>query len=365
MLSDVPVGLFLSGGIDSSALAILMAEVCDTPIRTFSVTFDEEEFSEVNEASIIARQIASEHTEIRLRESELVQELPGAVASLDQPSADGFNTFIISRYVRQHGIKAAISGLGGDEIFAGYPTFRRAKRMATVASIPRFFRRAVAETGRAMLSSTSRRQKLWDLMGSDASPDSAYRITRQVFRRPEATALLGSSGLPVRQEQSKSHSSEDVVNWIALQELRGYMANTLLRDTDCMSMAHSLEVRVPFVDPVVVSYVQQLPGAWKLDSKRPKPLLLDTMGQSIPRQIWKRKKMGFTLPFQKWLSSELHGEVEKTFTTTPLIRQVGLDPHAVLSNWRAFEIDPIGQHWVRPWSLYVLLRWCCLNGLSV
>jgi asparagine synthase (glutamine-hydrolysing) len=153
----------------------------------------------------------------------------------------------------------------------------------------------------------------------------------------------------------------DIVNAISRLELTGYMTNTLLRDTDAMSMAHSLEVRVPFVDTTVVDYVLSLPGEWKAPSRvGPKPLLADAIADLLPREFLNRPKMGFTLPFKKWLQGKLRGEVGSVLESSGH----GLNTRAVAEIWRNFLAKPRAVGWTRPWSLYVLARWCEVNRVS-
>jgi asparagine synthase (glutamine-hydrolysing) len=146
--------------------------------------------------------------------------------------------------------------------------------------------------------------------------------------------------------------------------MKGYMTNTLLRDTDAMSMAHSLEVRVPFVDTKLVDYVLSLPGDWKLDrtNKGPKPLLADAVSDLLPRDFLVRPKMGFTLPFEKWLQQNLRAEVASVLTDAS--RFPGLNHKAVEQVWDNFLQKPRTVGWSRPWSLYVLAKWCELNNVT-
>jgi asparagine synthase (glutamine-hydrolysing) len=147
-------------------------------------------------------------------------------------------------------------------------------------------------------------------------------------------------------------------------ELTGYMANTLLRDTDHMSMAHSLEVRVPFVDSEVVSFVLSLRGSWKLDGGRPKPLLLDAVGELLPERIWRRRKMGFVLPFERWMHTVLRPEMEATFASGNGLSDVGISESG-RGIWQTFDRAPRRERWARPWALYVLKRWCELNDVEL
>ena len=142
------------------------------------------------------------------------------------------------------------------------------------------------------------------------------------------------------------------------------MVNTLLRDTDCMSMAHALEVRVPFIDPVVVQYVLGLPGAWKMDNRRPKPLLLDAVEDCLPQEIWRRPKKGFTLPFERWMHSSLRPGLDEALSSHGGLAQIGIDPEFVRTLWQAFKSSPRKERWSRPWALYALLKWCEINNVS-
>ena len=165
-------------------------------------------------------------------------------------------------------------------------------------------------------------------------------------------------------EIASSQFPADPINAVSLLELTGYMANTLLRDTDQMSMAHALEVRVPFVDPEVVQFVLALSGDWKMDGSRPKPLLLDALGDLLPEEIWKRPKMGFTLPFQRWMKSALESELNAALSCSNL-SSIGINSDSAREIWQAFKNSPRQEPWSRPWALYVLKKWCDLNDVHL
>jgi asparagine synthase (glutamine-hydrolysing) len=361
LVSDVPLGAFLSGGIDSSAIVALMSRVADQKPKTFSVVFKEAEFSEAEHARLVAKKFGTEHREIMLSEDHLLGILPNALEAMDQPTMDGINTYVVSKAVKESGITVALSGLGGDELFAGYPSFRRAAALHRLAMTPSPIRRLGSLAGRAILNGSARRQKFWDLVASDCSPYAAYAISRQLFSPDEIAALTGSQSA-IRNPQSEIDS--DVINAVSRYELRGYMLNTLLRDTDQMSMAHALEVRVPFIDPVVVSFVLGLPGEWKTDGSRPKPLLLDAIGDLLPEEVWRRPKMGFTLPFERWMQSGLRSEVAAALSSSSDLPRLGLSKDSVGAIWEAFAKNPSQEPWSRPWALYVLTKWCELNRVA-
>jgi asparagine synthase (glutamine-hydrolysing) len=368
LVSDVPLAAFLSGGIDSSAIVALMSRVAEERPKTFSIVFEEKEFSEASYARLIAEKFETDHHEILLSESALFRMLPDALAAMDQPTIDGINSYVISRAVKDAGITVALSGLGGDELFAGYPSFRRVQKLRNLSVIPSSIRKAAARTGLTFLGNSVQQRKAWNLLAGGGTPLSAYMISRQVFSQEESIALMNGKW-PVDANQfldgaSSKELPADSINEVSLYELQGYMANMLLRDTDQMSMAHSLEVRVPFVDSVIVPFVLRLPGKWKVDGRRPKPLLLDAVADLLPPEIWQRPKMGFTLPFARWMRSALKPDIDQAFADTSGLARIGITQISQ-SFWQAFEQSFTRERWSRPWGIYVLKRWCDINSISI
>ncbi|HKQ03898.1 MAG TPA: asparagine synthase (glutamine-hydrolyzing) [Blastocatellia bacterium] len=368
LVSDVPLAAFLSGGIDSSAIIALMSRVAQERPKTFSVVFAEEEYDESSYAHIIAKQFRTDHHEVFLSEKDLLSTLPGALSAMDQPTIDGVNSYVISQAVKQAGITVALSGLGGDELFAGYPSFHRMRRLQKLKVIPQPFRKAAARMGQAVMGASVHHRKAWDLLANDATAKSSYTISRRLFSDEEILALLGKARSQSQPRGVAASLGEvdlsDPLNAISRYELQGYMANTLLRDTDQMSMAHSLEVRVPFVDSVVTPFVLGLPGKWKMDGPRPKPLLLDVLGGVLPEKIWRRPKMGFTLPFDRWLRSSLEPELDSILAQNGRLDHVGISEFAS-EIWQIFKRNPQRERWSRSWALYVLNRWCEINEVGL
>jgi asparagine synthase (glutamine-hydrolysing) len=173
------------------------------------------------------------------------------------------------------------------------------------------------------------------------------------------------TGREAPNHSSNGHSREsDIVNAISRLELRGYMTNTLLRDTDAMSMAHSLEVRVPFVSVRLVDFVLSLPGEWKLrDGSGPKPLLADAMSDLLPREFMGRPKRGFTFPFEKWMQGKMRAEISAVLEDEKRVSLVGLNSEMVGKVWGRFLEKPKAVGWSRPWGIYVLVKWCEINGI--
>jgi asparagine synthase (glutamine-hydrolysing) len=358
LVSDVPLGVFLSGGMDSSALVALMSRVTDEKPRTFSVVFDENKFNEQSYSRAAAEKFQTVHCEVHLNDQKLFQMLPAALSALDQPTMDGTNTYVISKAVKESGVTVALSGLGGDELFAGYPSFKRALRLHSTPRLGRTMLRGASGLGSIVLNGSTARKKFWQLCAGKGTPAEVYNVTRQLFDDREVQLLTGIS--PPKSVSAPPAS--DPINAISHFEMTGYMANTLLRDTDSMSMAHSLEVRVPFVDPKVVSSVFNMPGEWKLgkvNEERPKPLLADALADLLPKEFVGRRKMGFTLPLEQWTQSRLKEEMSDVFARGG----ARLNPDVILKTWSRFLKAPQAIGWTRPWSLYVLIKWCEINDV--
>jgi len=219
----------------------------------------------------------------------------------------------------------------------------------------------VAAAGR--ISRSSRLEKVWDLLSSDCTPLSAYRVSRRLFSHSEISQLTRSPLDLLEPAAAGELPGEDSVNQVSRLELRNYMTDLLLRDTDFMSMASSLEVRVPFVDKVVVSHALSMPGRWKLSGTRPKGLLLESLREAIPDYVWNRRKMGFVLPFDRWMRASLRAQVEETLSSKATAERAGLAPKAVENIWRRFLQGSV--RWSKPWSLFVLMRWCEREGVSI
>ncbi len=370
LVSDVPVGAFLSGGIDSSAI-VALASRHSRDLQTFSVTFKEEEFSEAPYSREIARLYSPRHTELCLSESDLLQHLPDALDAMDQPTLDGMNVYIISRAVRQAGITVVLSGQGGDEVFGGYPTFQQ------VPQALRWRRRLGLVPGpgwrllgRIWNAARARRRAMPDKIGQFLAGGGegfgTYLLLRQLFppavRRslfPAGGGGASPEGLPIAAAAAlqEAAASLDPVNLVSFLELRTYLANMLLRDGDFMSMAHSLEVRVPFLDRRVVEHVARLPGTWKVGRSLPKPLLLQALRDRLPPMIYRRQKQGFTFPWPRWLRQELRPLAEGALSDRQAYADLGLDPEAVGKLWRSFLAGAPGLSWSRIWSLIVLREW--------
>ena len=379
LVSDVPVGAFLSGGIDSSAVVALMREAGITP-RTFSVGFAEAEFDESAHAERVAALVGSEHTAIRLSERDLLDALPDALAAMDQPTGDGINTFIVSRAVRRTGLTVALSGLGGDELFGGYPSFSRLTRVAEVA---RLWGRSSGQlrdiAGRAVRligGSSVLATKAAAAVASDGSLASLYPLTRQLFSDEQRLSLIAPPWrsrfaaasdpyVPLLRDAFARMPGSGPVTQVSYAEARTYMHDVLLRDTDQMSMAHALEVRVPFVDHVLADYVMAVPDALKAPGSTPKRLLVEALGAALPREIVHRRKQGFTLPFEPWMRGELRTFCENRLGSAGLAGRGLVDRDRLAGMWTSFLRGGSDVTWSRLWMLVALETWLSRNRVTV
>ncbi|MGC4080849.1 MAG: asparagine synthase C-terminal domain-containing protein [Vicinamibacterales bacterium] len=378
LVSDVPVGAFLSGGIDSSAVVALMRD-CGVRPRTFSVGFDERTFDESEHAALMADTVGAEHTQVRLRGADLLEQLPSALSAIDQPTGDAVNTWVVSGAVRAQGIKVALSGLGGDEIFGGYPSFARLMRIAEVSRLwgraPHALRRFAASAMRVVGGGSVAATKAAALVESDGEISSMWPVTRQVLSLEQRTALASDNLLARVSSDDDPYARlladafEDAPQAstfarISFAEARTYMHDVLLRDTDQMSMAHALEVRVPLLDHQLVELVMALPDTCKTPAATPKRLLVDALGDRLPGQIVHRPKQGFTLPFNRWLRGPLRQFCDEQLGERGLGSRHWVKPEAVRALWTSFIESGRDVSWSRVWVLVSLEHWLEQNGID-
>jgi asparagine synthase (glutamine-hydrolysing) len=364
LVGDVPLGIFLSGGIDSSLVVALAAEVAEQRLRTITVGFEEAVYDESRYAAHVARAYGCEHVAVGLSAERAAAEIDEAVAALDQPSSDGINTYFVAKATRAAGITVALSGLGGDELFAGYHHFQNFRTLAQLAPLLRVLRwfpgdRVVGK--RRALSADQHLLKLLGLLGSGGSGPRVYGSLRSMYSPAQVAALLpgmahGDVAVHVPRGLGARAIRLDPVTCFGALDLANYMRNTLLRDTDVMSMAHALEVRVPLIDHRVVELAMAIPGEMKLGVE-PKPLLA-AAAPSLPDSTVKRKKMGFALPFDSWLRGRLRPWMEERLLGEPM-RKLGIvDTRAVAQLWGRYLRGEGHLSHARVWCLATLADWC-------
>jgi asparagine synthase (glutamine-hydrolysing) len=381
LASDVPLAVFLSGGVDSSVIANLAQRAAKSPIHTFTLAFEEHELNEGPIARQIAAAIGTQHHEVVLTEGHFVENLEAALDSLDQPTFDGLNAYYMSRAIRAAGFTVALSGTGGDELFGGYTSYRdlpvlyRWSRRA--AWVPRSLQTAAATLATWPLRCSSgtippqtRWAKLPEMVRHGEDLLRLYQLAYALFLPGFQHELLApgfaealADGLPIamRQRLMAESRGRTPLSAISIMEQRLFLGERLLRDNDVASMASSLEQRVPLVDQVLFESVDRLPDQVRYRPLGQKAMLRRIGLRGLDPALFDRPKRGFVLPFDRWIRRGLKDAMDQTLRDPQAIAPVGLDPAAVERLWRAFLGGAPGMYWSRVWSLYVLIRWCHNN----
>ena len=346
-VSDVPVGLFLSGGIDSTALlALARSGGRADGLAAFSIAVDDANFNEADVAAATAREFGVDHHVLRLDAGAARESFSAFIDSMDVPSVDGFNTWTVSRLARDHGIKVALSGLGGDEIFAGYPSFRQVPRLH--AATQALARIPVLGTGVGRLVGSVARASRWrragELLGAGSHLGDAYRAYRGIFPLSDSVRLAahftGVSEQTVRDALCPDQAClpKLAANAVSYLEITRYMRNQLLRDSDVMSMAHGVELRLPLVDQRFFDTISTIPAELRLQSG--KKLLLDAVPE-IPAHVRNARKRGFSFPIRAWLEKDLGSDFAGAVQGLPVS----------------------AREWYQQWSVLTLSRWLGARGL--
>lgn len=355
MVADVPVGVFLSSGVDSAVVARL-ASRCSPGVRAYTVGFDTGP-DEVGEATLLAEQLGIDHTVVRITGRDVLSSLDCVIATMDQPTVDGVNSWIISRAVRQAGLVVALSGLGGDELFGGYSTFRHVPRLAAAARgarvLPARLRglpEALAATASRTAHSRGRRALEAVAYGGWAT---AYGAVRGPYGRRELEAVWPRVRSAEHTPPTEGVDGGQLGGWarVGRLELANYLPFQLLRDTDCMSMAHALEVRVPLLDDEVVSLA--VAGMRADGESWTKARLVSAVDPALHR-LAQRPKQTFTLPFDHWMRGELQERVLASLVTLGEAG-LGFDRRALTELWYGFGRRQVG--WRTLWALAVLGMW--------
>jgi asparagine synthase (glutamine-hydrolysing) len=366
-VADVPVGAFLSGGMDSTAVVGLMARSGARRLKTFSLIFGEAGFSEQASARLAAQTFGTEHHEELITGARVAADLPRILASFDQPTGDGINTYYASQTARQGGVTVALSGLGGDELFGGYPSFRDLPRLNRLLPfwrrVPGRLRGAIVEQFRERPGTRAR--KLADFLTHARDLHELASLQRRVLPETARLSLLAPGVRAATQRLGPNHPmlddfafeliGADPFQIISAWELRTYMADVLLRDSDVFSMAHSLELRVPFVDRVLLEWLWPQPAWFKYDPRHQKKALADATADLVPAAIRQRRKQGFALPFARWMLAELQPFLEDTFSPVSLSACPWLQAGEVAAVWQEYKAGHDPRAWSRVWTLAVLI----------
>ncbi|MBG15169.1 MAG: asparagine synthase (glutamine-hydrolyzing) [Crocinitomicaceae bacterium] len=374
LISDVPFGAFLSGGVDSSAVVAAAARSSSKPVKTFCVSFDDKAYDESNYAKIVADLYQTDHYEIKLTPNEFLKDLPSALQAMDHPSGDGPNSYIVSKAAKSTGVSMVLSGLGGDELFAGYDIFTNALSLIDkkwLFSFPPGVRKFIGLLLMLVKPSISSNKIAEVITQKYLELTYFYPIYRKLFTDKDLNRLISikvnSLSGPFKigvNDLSYGETGYDLpfLSKVSYLEMKTYMQNTLLRDADQMSMAHSLELRVPMLDQKLVEFVYGVSDSYKLGAL-PKELLVNSLGDMLPKTIVNRPKMGFLLPWEGWMRKELR---DFNIGALSVLKETSIFNNTEIDEiWNKFMRNDSRVSWSKVWSLVVLGNWLQENKIEI
>ncbi len=354
MIADVPLGAFLSGGIDSSLVVALMQEQSQRPVKTFTIRFENPEFNEADHAAAIARHLRTEHYEETCSAASMREVIDVLADTLDEPFADSSSipTYIVSRMTRRH-VTVALSGDGGDELFFGYPRYTWLAWARRLLEAPRPLRRGAARA--VGIVPLRRARRAAEILRQDG-PEQYDRFI-SFFPEEEAAGLCGGavSRYPVYEQALKSLSSWPWRERPPLLDLVTYLPEDILTKVDRASMAVSLEARAPLLDHRVVEFVLRLPLRYKYRDGTTKWLLRRLLYRRVPRRLLDRPKMGFGVPLGDWFRGPLRDRMED-YLAGQMLESLGLDPSGARGLWSRF-LAGRDQRTAPLWTLFALCLW--------
>jgi asparagine synthase (glutamine-hydrolysing) len=360
MVSDVPVGVFLSGGIDSGSILAFCADQGTRPDIALTLDFEEERFSESVLAEATAKRYGVPLTRRVVKEEEFSSSLVDYFREMDQPTSDGYNTYFVSKFARELGVKVWLSGVGGDEVFGGYPSFKRISRLTRMSRVLQ----AIAAPAYAhplvkLAPNRTRAGRLLNLGRFGDPRVRAYQTCRMTLPLESARELFCG---PLQRQLSlelldsaypEIPSEADDLQVACLLESLVYMQSQLVRDMDNFSMCHSIELRAPFLDHRLFEFTLSLPRHFRDNGAAKKKLLVDSAPEALPQEVSEGPKKGFTFPVETWIRQRFASE----FESAVLSEQHGdlWNIEALTRLWRACQAGR--AHWSVLWSFYAFAQW--------
>jgi len=361
MVSDVPLGAFLSGGIDSSLIVALMQTHSDRPVQTFTVAFDEAMFDESASAAAVAQHLGTVHNTLRVSAGEVRSVVPTLADMYDEPFADASQipTSLIAAFARQH-VTVALSGDGGDELFAGYNRYRLLPRIhrqigpwpsllrAAVAAGVRYAPHALVERiakGAGVSGTVARRlDDLAEMLAVADRPAALYHASLRIWPQHRGAVKVDTL-------------DDDFVTWMMLRDFEGYLPDDVLTKLDRAAMYHSLETRCPFLDPEIISLAWRMPLAMRLADGQGKQPLRRLLSRYVPQSLTDRPKTGFTPPIGEWIRGPLVDWAEHMLAPAQLEGQSAFDPAVVCQLWREHRMEQ-ADHGRKLWPVLMFSAWC-------
>jgi len=353
LISDVPVGAFLSGGIDSSLVVAMMQESCSERVRTFTIRFENPEYDESAHAAAVARHLGTEHHEETCGSAEMLDVVERLPDVFDEPFGDSsaIPTYVVSRITRQR-VTVALSGDGGDEIFLGYPRYLHHARSGWLTSAPRIFRRTVA--GAAAAIPWRRVRRVADVLRDDQPDIYARFIT--TWSGDDLNVLYGPTPeAPAYKETYRKLGASSRLQRAPLLDIVSYLPDDILTKVDRASMAVSLETRCPFLDHRLAEYALRLPVSLKTDGRLGKLPLRRLLSKRLPHELTNRPKRGFGVPLEDWFRGPLRERMAEYLSGRDLV-ELGLNPEPGRRLWQDF-LRGRSHRADRLWNLFVLIAW--------
>lgn len=340
LISDAPIGVFLSGGIDSSILSLLAHNEDIDQLKTISIYFNEQQYDESSYQNAVLNKIKGENFTHLVKKQDFETSFPLILNAMDMPTTDGINSWFISKYAHNDGLKAVLSGIGADEQFGGYPSFARINFLNYIRRAPKWL---LSKAGYFPIKNYKRISYL-----KHDHPAADYLFLRGLFAPEEIARILdtdeaeiskilfGTNDFSPLGPYNKMHAA-----WF---ETNMYMQNQLLRDTDVMSMCHGLEVRVPFLDEDFQAFTGTIAPQLRFDNEKPKKILIESFKSLLPRSVWDRPKMGFTFPLQQWMKNDKNIANENAYRGN-FAKTIVQDFKNDRGHWsRAFALYQVQKH---------------------
>lgn len=351
LICDVPYAIPLSGGIDSTVITGLAANLSESKVNTFTLSFDNLLYDESVHAEIVSEKFQTNHFVSKVNSNDILLSLDDYIAAMDYPTVDGFNTFLVSKKIREAGFKMALSGIGGDEWFLGYDYFRRYEIFKSFSSLGNL--RFLFENNLFPLKLRKFFNSLYYINKFGSNANSTQRILYDSVSLEKVLNLPKVKFNPISHNFTSSQSSNSINEWYY------YCQPVLLRDTDQFSMAAGIEMRAPFMDKYLVEYLLSIPDGIKL-GKTPKELLITAFSDYIPVSLINKKKKGFVLPYESWLKNELSLMANDCIINFSL----RINSPNLLKEWDLFKLGRSNFYWTHFWAIVILEKWINKNELN-